>query len=46
MRAARYYGKEDIRIEDVEQQECGAGQVRVTSLPFWWCRDMKEERNF
>ena len=29
MRAARYYGKEDIRIEDVEQQKCGAGQVRV-----------------
>ena len=29
MRAARYYGKEDIRIEDVEQQECGAGQVRI-----------------
>ncbi|CAN9287502.1 unnamed protein product [Alternaria alternata] len=29
MRAARYYGKEDIRIEDVEEQKCGAGQVRV-----------------
>ncbi|USP81822.1 uncharacterized protein yc1106_09096 [Curvularia clavata] len=29
MRAARYYGKEDIRIEDVEQQKCGAGQVRI-----------------
>jgi hypothetical protein len=29
MRAARYYGKEDIRIEDVDEQKCGAGQVRV-----------------
>ncbi|KAF1357472.1 GroES-like protein [Lizonia empirigonia] len=30
MRAARYYGKEDIRIEDdVAEQKCGAGQVRV-----------------
>jgi NADPH:quinone reductase-like Zn-dependent oxidoreductase len=29
MRAARYYGKEDIRIEDVDEQKCGEGQVRV-----------------
>ncbi|CAE7020588.1 hypothetical protein CFE70_002885 [Pyrenophora teres f. teres 0-1] len=29
MRAARYYGQEDIRIEDVDEQKCGAGQVRV-----------------
>jgi hypothetical protein len=29
MRAARYYGKEDIRIEAVDEQKCGAGQVRV-----------------
>ncbi|KAH8725788.1 chaperonin 10-like protein [Phaeosphaeriaceae sp. PMI808] len=30
MRAARYYGKEDIRIEDVDEQKCGAaGQVRI-----------------
>jgi hypothetical protein len=34
MRAARYYGKEDIRIEDVEEQKCGAGQVRVCGLSF------------
>jgi hypothetical protein len=34
MRAARYYGKEDIRIEDVEEQKCGAGQVRVCGLGF------------
>lgn len=36
MRAARYYGKEDIRIEDVEEQKCGAGQIRVncpSSMP-------------
>lgn len=30
MRAARYYGKEDIRIEhDVQPAECGEGQVKV-----------------
>jgi len=29
MRAARYYGQEDIRIEDVDEQKCGAGQVRI-----------------
>lgn len=30
MRAARYYGKEDIRIEtDVAEAKCGAGEVRV-----------------
>ncbi|ORY19534.1 chaperonin 10-like protein [Clohesyomyces aquaticus] len=30
MRAARYYGKEDIRIEtDVEEDGCGEGQVRI-----------------
>ncbi|KAJ4990835.1 hypothetical protein SVAN01_03624 [Stagonosporopsis vannaccii] len=30
MRAARYYGKEDIRIEnDVARAKCGAGQIRV-----------------
>lgn len=37
MRAARYYGKKDIRIEDVDGQKCGAGQIRVcphTSLQF------------
>ncbi|KAF2825702.1 GroES-like protein [Ophiobolus disseminans] len=29
MRAARYYGKEDIRIEEVDEQKCGAGQIRI-----------------
>jgi hypothetical protein len=29
MRAARYYGKEDIRVEDVDEDLCGEGQVRV-----------------
>ncbi|KAK0305867.1 hypothetical protein LTR29_016216 [Friedmanniomyces endolithicus] len=30
MRAARYYGKEDVRIvDDVERPTCGEGQVRV-----------------
>ncbi|KAF2797365.1 sorbitol dehydrogenase [Melanomma pulvis-pyrius CBS 109.77] len=29
MRAARYFGKEDIRVEDVDEEKCGEGQVRV-----------------
>jgi len=29
MRAARFYGKEDIRVEDVEKASCGVGQVRI-----------------
>ncbi|KAJ9661738.1 hypothetical protein H2201_006409 [Coniosporium apollinis] len=29
MRAARYYGKEDVRIEDIPEPECGEGQVRI-----------------
>lgn len=29
MRAARYYGKEDIRVEEVDTDPCGDGQVRV-----------------
>ncbi|KAF2646023.1 sorbitol dehydrogenase [Massarina eburnea CBS 473.64] len=29
MRAARYYGKEDIRIEEVVEDRCGENQVRV-----------------
>lgn len=30
MRAARYYGKEDVRIESIEKAECGPGQIRVS----------------
>jgi hypothetical protein len=34
MRAARYYGKEDIRIEDdVAEAKCGSGEVRVSLQP-------------
>lgn len=33
MRAARYYGREDIRVEDVEVAACGEGQVRVRRRP-------------
>lgn len=29
MRAARYYGKEDIRIENIDEQKCGPGQIRI-----------------
>ncbi|KAF2086842.1 GroES-like protein [Saccharata proteae CBS 121410] len=30
MRAARYYGKEDIRIEEIPEEQCGPGQVKVS----------------
>ncbi|KAH8672044.1 chaperonin 10-like protein [Tricladium varicosporioides] len=29
MRAARFYGKEDIRVEQIDEPECKAGQVKV-----------------
>jgi threonine dehydrogenase-like Zn-dependent dehydrogenase len=29
MRAARYYGKEDIRIEEIEEPGCEEGQIKV-----------------
>jgi threonine dehydrogenase-like Zn-dependent dehydrogenase len=29
MRAARYYGKEDIRVEEIEEPGCGEGQIKV-----------------
>jgi len=29
MRAARYYGKEDIRVEEIDEPECNAGQIKV-----------------
>ena len=29
MRAVRYYGKEDIRIEKIPEPECGEGMVKV-----------------
>ncbi|KAF1981815.1 GroES-like protein [Aulographum hederae CBS 113979] len=29
MRAARYYGKEDIRIEQIEEPKCGKGQIKI-----------------
>ncbi|KAF2703492.1 GroES-like protein [Pleomassaria siparia CBS 279.74] len=29
MRAARYYGEKDIRIESVDEDACGEGQVRI-----------------
>jgi len=30
MRAARYHGQEDIRIEQIPKAECGHGQIRVS----------------
>jgi hypothetical protein len=32
MRAALYYGKEDIRIEDIAEAPYGEGQVRVSFI--------------
>ena len=29
MRAARYYGQEDIRVEEIPEPKVGAGQVKV-----------------
>ena len=29
MRAARYYGTEDIRVEEIEEPKCGEGQIKV-----------------
>ncbi|KAL5322562.1 hypothetical protein ACEPPN_010535 [Leptodophora sp. 'Broadleaf-Isolate-01'] len=29
MRAARYYGTEDIRVEEIEEPKCGKGQIKV-----------------
>jgi threonine dehydrogenase-like Zn-dependent dehydrogenase len=29
MRAARYHGVEDIRVEEIEEPVCGEGQVKV-----------------
>ena len=29
MRAARYYGKEDIRVEEIEEPGCEEGQIKV-----------------
>lgn len=30
MRAARYYGKGDIRIEQIPEPECKPGQIKVS----------------
>jgi len=29
MRAARYYGKEDIRVEEIEEPVCQPGQIKI-----------------
>jgi hypothetical protein len=29
MRAARYYGKEDMRVEEIEEPVCGDNQVKI-----------------
>lgn len=29
MRAARYYGKEDLRVEEIEEPKCGPGQIKI-----------------
>ena len=34
MRAARYYGKEDIRIEQIPEYDTGPGQIKV-DLPLF-----------
>ncbi|KAF2151733.1 GroES-like protein [Myriangium duriaei CBS 260.36] len=34
MKALRFHGKEDIRIEDIPEPQCGPGQVKVAPA---WC---------
>lgn len=34
MRAARFHGKEDVRIESIEKAKCGPGQIRVSDRNF------------
>lgn len=29
MRAVRYHGREDVRVDDVPEPVCGSGQVKV-----------------
>lgn len=29
MRAARYYGIEDLRVEEIPEPKCGPGQVKI-----------------
>lgn len=29
MRAVRFHGKEDVRVDEIEEPVCGAGQVKV-----------------
>ena len=29
MRAVRYYGREDVRVDDIPEPVCGSGQVKV-----------------
>lgn len=32
MRALRYHGQKDIRLEDVDVLKCGKDQVKVTTI--------------
>ena len=41
MRAARYHGKEDVRIEDIPAVECGKNQIKVRKKS-----DMSVTRSF
>jgi len=34
MRAVRFHGREDIRLDEVEEPICGIGQVKVFSKSF------------
>lgn len=47
MKALRFHGKGDIRVEDVEEPKCGPGKVKVCQrcrmdcqwlLAHWQCR--------
>lgn len=32
MRAVRFYGRGDIRVDEIDKPVCGEGQVKVTGI--------------
>ncbi|KAJ5102068.1 hypothetical protein NUU61_004290 [Penicillium alfredii] len=40
MRAVRFHGREDLRLDEIEEPECESGQVKVYTTGL--CRDMRQ----
>ncbi|KAK4548062.1 hypothetical protein LTR36_010782 [Oleoguttula mirabilis] len=34
MKAVRFHGKEDLRLEDIPEPQCGKGQIKIKPA---WC---------